>query len=727
MSRFHCIYGCVIQMLTTYSVGPLETPRAFSRFPVHPNDSGYLTSGSESGSGSRSPGLFRSMRSHHRNASSQYMMSQNIAPRRPGLAPLTLSNDRNRSNSESVLQATQNNKSKRMGMVPKKHADLEVFDETKAQRNSFHLRGQSHNSALRSVIRAGDQSPHDDLNRSNGQNGTLIRRLSSVPEQRQRTKSQDHIIEGAKGILYSLHSIQPYLSALAILVKDNASKRSSLERYYFQASVQLENLDQSIHDFSLSGKMDKVRRRSARRLVCRATHSCVDIYSHIAEILLRNTNQLVADGDPKYVRTLMLLLYGSSNEERNARRRLQSKKGFSQDTPQPIPSCAQPFLERPVNRDDALTPTQEHPQTGRRWVNGIVGQHSFTHVSLDSVIDSQRTAQSHPNMRSRSNSRASSRAGLNHMPSTSSITSTPKSVDSFWAGIPIARSRTGSLSIHAERARQAQLEQEQFEKIYITLSRAAEQGLQVIPYLESRFQNNLEASEKRWDTHQLWKTIINRTHQCGSMSETLKSRLQHVKLHDLELRNTPDFWRLATRFTDAYGNLLASLREARQLHLLNPDLRHKIRPVHKSIVEAGTLIQNSPWDRLTKESQPSSLINSRAPTPVQSIYQPPPIQAQMMPPPIPTPSMAAHQHFQHRRPNGSNGSANGSSTSPYNNSVPATPLSAALGPAAQATVPTTPASGGGSMAGVFEGNVFQRADNLLLQGQNVFRRPGGAS
>ncbi|KAL9629387.1 MAG: hypothetical protein Q9164_006903, partial [Protoblastenia rupestris] len=84
--------------------------------------------------------------------------------------------------------------------------------------------------------------------------------------------------------------------------------------------------------------------------------------------------------------------------------------------------------------------------------------------------------------------------------------------------------------------------------------------------------------------------------------------------------------------------------------------------------------------------------------------------------------------YQHRRTaNGSNGSVTAPTTSPFNTTVPATPLSAALGPAAQATVPTTPASGGGSMAGMFEGNVFQRADNLLLQGQTlVFRRPGGA-
>ena len=707
----------------------METPRAMSRFPVHPNDSGYLTSGSESGSGSRSPGFLKAARSHHRGASSQYISSQNIAPRRPGLAPLALGNDRNRSNSESVLQATQNNKSKRMGIVPKKNADLEIFDESKAQRNSFHLRGQSHNSALRNVVRA-SESPKDDVNRNNSQNGTLIRRLSSVREQRQQIKTSDDVVEGAKGILYSLHSVQSYLSSLANLVKDNTSKRSSLERYHYQASVQIENLDQSLHDFANSSKKSKIAKRSARKTVCRATHACIGVYSQIGGILLENINQLIMDGDPMYIRTLMLLLYGSFNEQRNARRRLQSKRKSQQDHLQGLKSQTEPMDEKLINRDDALTPTQDYPKPGRRWANGTVGQSSLTHTNLASVLSSQRTVPVHSNMSSRSNSRSNSRAGFYYAQTASSITSTPRSGDSFGGSIPIPRSRADSITLHAERARQAQAEQDLFERIYVTLNKAAEQGLQVIPYLEPRFKDCLERSLKQWSPmnptpQNLWKTIVARTRHCGDMSEALRRRLQQVNLNDIEARSAPDYWRLATRFTDAYGNLLASLREARQMNLMDADLRHRLRPVHRSIVDAGTLIQNSPWDRLTKESQPPSLISSRAPTPVQNVYQPAPIQTQMMPPPIPTPSMAAHQHFQHRRPNGSNGSATGSVTNAYNTSVPATPLSAALGPAAQATVPTTPASGGGSLAGMFEGNVFQRADNLLLQG-TMFRRPGGA-
>ena len=698
---------------------------------MHPNDSGYLTSGSESASGPRSPAFIKSARSHQRVASNQYNALQNAVPRRPGLAPLALNSERNRSNSESVLQVTQSNKSKRMGMVSKKHTELDAPDETRAHRNSYHLRGQSHSSALRNVVRPGDYSEGDATSPNGSQRGTFIRRLSSVPEQRQQLNMRDDLIEGAKGVLYSLHLVQPYLSSLVTLVKDNESKRSSLERYQYQASVQLEHLDQSLHDFGGTACKSKNVKRVARKIVCKATRACIVVYGNIAGLLLRNVGQLIRDGDPKYIRTLMLLLYGSYNEERNARRRLASKQRAPQDTLKSLASTKQaPEKPSRVNRDDALTPTQEHPKTRRRWKNDSIGQQTLNHANLAAVFSSQRSNPSYSTASSRANSRSNSRAGFYNSSTTNSVVSTPKSGDSFGGSLLVPRSRSGSVAVNPERARQAQIEQDHFEKIYITLNRAAEQGLQVIPYLEPRFLDSLERSRKQYtplDIRNLWTTIVSRTRLCGDMSESLKRRLQHLKLNDADARNAPDFWRLAMRFVDTYGNLLASLREARQLNQIDPDLRHRLRPVHRSTCDAGILIKNSPWNRFTTESQPPSRVHSRPPTPVQTGYPTTHVQTQMMPPPLPTPTTATHQGHQRGRTNGSNGSIAGSSTSPFTPSVPATPLSAALGPAVQATVPSTPASGGGSMAGMFEGNVFQRADNLLLQGQTlVFRRPGGA-
>lgn len=179
------------------------------------------------------------------------------------------------------------------------------------------------------------------------------------------------------------------------------------------------------------------------------------------------------------------------------------------------------------------------------------------------------------------------------------------------------------------------------------------------------------------------------------MSEKLKKRLSIIKLNDPEARNARDFWRLVKGFVDSYSSLLASLREARLLNLVPSDMRHQVRPVHKFATEAASLITNSPWNRLTFEVEPQTRPPSRAPTPAATGYQ-------------------AH------RTRGSGGSNTAASSSPYTPSVPATPLSAALGPAAQATVPATPASA--SLNRSFEGDVFQRADSLLSMQNTMYQR-----
>lgn len=701
------------------SDGPVETPRAQSRFPVQPNHYGHHTSGSESASDLRSPGFIKPAvpaRSHYRVASSQNIALQTAALRRPGLAPLTLGNERNRSNSESILQATQNNKTKRMGMITKKHSDLGVLDETRANRNSHHFRGQSHGSALRKGIRAEDASPSYITSPHGISQGTFVRRLSSVPEQKQDSMLTDNFMEGVKGILYSLHLVHPQMATLITVTKEGKSKRSSLEKVFHNASTHLEFLDLQLQEY-LDGqlhKFDNVERRGkkadhlSKNIICRATHACIVAYRQIGRILLGNIEQLVRDGDQRYIRTLMLMLYGSLNEARNARRSFMTDEqsiDFQRNTMKALPA-----IKRVSNEDASasparsVTPTQERPKPERRWRNGSINQQSISHSNSNSALGAQTAVPSYLNGPSRSNSRARFVSGS----TSSSIASTPRSGESFQSTLIMPHSRDSSVTLTPERAQVAQVERDQFEKIFLTLNRAADQGLDVIPKLEPRFQERVEVSKRVFtDTRikDLWASLVSRSRYCMETSEALKYRLSTVTLNDAEARLSPEFWRVAKRFINSYGNLLVSLREARVLNLVEKEVRFMLRPVHKSTVEAANLMANSPWNRLTSsdtdDSQPSSQIHSRAPTPVQTHHPPPISQSQ---PPLPTQN---GQYHAHRRANGSNGSA--TSSSPYTASVPATPLSAALGPAAQATVPSTPAS---AMDLSFKGDVFQRAEYL---------------
>ena len=678
------------------------------RFPLQNRKYGHNTSESESASELRSPGLAKPplpARSHYRVPSSQNnVLLQNSALRRPGLAPLSLGNERNRSNSESILQATQNTRNKRMGIVPKKQSDLTVLDETRANRNSHHLRGQSHGSALRQGIRTADISPSNmtSLNGSEDQRGILGRPLSSLSRQKQQILPRTNIIEAAKSILYSLNLVHHHLGILFPVIKEGKSKRSSLERIFHNAAIRVEHLDQELNKCMRDAAQGSGFTVASRKAVRQATHACILTHEPIAQLTSRSAGQLAQDADPKYIRTLMLLLYGSLNEVYNSNqssgRQQPAKKAQKVNVKEDSQITANASEgESTKNRDDSVTPTRDRPKPERRWRNGDSGQQSRSHIDLHTALGTQTAVPLYLNGRSRSNSRAR----MFHGSTSSSVVSTPRSGESFSSARLATRSRSGSVTMMPDQARNEKEQRVQFEQIFVILRKSADQGLQIIPQLQPFFDDAAEASQRQY-THEkireLWMTLVNRNRTCLSMSERLKKRLSTIKLNDPEARNARDFWRLVKDFVDSYSSLLASLREARLLNLVPSEMRHQVRPVHKSATEAATLITNSPWNRLTFEVDPQTQPPSRAQTPAPNGYQ-------------------AHQ--QHRA-RGSGGSNATSSSSPYTPSVPATPLSAALGPAAQATVPATPASA--SLNRSFEGDVFQRADSLLNLQNTIYHR-----
>lgn len=682
------------------SDGPMETPRALSRFPVQPHRYGHSTSGSESASDLRSPAFIKPpipARSHYLVSSIQGNSLQISAPRRPGLAPLALGNERNRSNSESILQTTQNNKIKRMGIVTKKNSDLGVVDETRANRNSHHFRGQSHGSALRNGIRAGDSSSGVSPHIGGRQQGIAVRRLSSLPEQRRENQPSDNIIEGAKGVLFALHLVHGHISTLSLVIRDSRTKRSSLERVFNAANIHIEHLDQELHKIDRMPDKSLESLKKSKRAVAKATHACIVSHQHVGSTLLSNAKQLVKSADPRYIRTLMLLLYGSLNEIANAGKNLgvvQPNSKIQKNGTQRVSTISEVSNEgaRLSSRAQSVTPTRERPKPERKWRKGSTIQQSISHSNLQAAYGGQTSVPLYVNGRSRSNSRAGNMYGS----ASSSLVSTPCSGESFSISSLALRSRSSSVNVTPEQARMEKEQAAQFEKIFFILREATNEGLQVIPQLEPYFVSCLDASHNQ-STHpnirESWATLVERSRYCLEMSDVLNMRLSTVRLNDSEARNAKDFWHLVKSFIDSYSSLLLSLKEARRYTPVPNEVKRLVRPVHTTSTEAAMLIINSPWNRLTFETDPQA-------TPQLQTYHP------------------LENGYTHRS-KGSGGSASGSTSSPYSN-VPATPLSAALGPAAQATMPATPASA--SLEDSFQGNIFQRADTWQKQQTMVYRR-----
>lgn len=690
------------------SESPLDTPRPLRRntslrFPVVPTTNG-IQSGSESAPDLRSPGLIKSPTTawaHHRLASGQNHAFQNPVLRRPGVAPLAVGNERNRSNSESVLQQTQNMKNKRMGMVRSRNPDTLTMNESRSQRNSQHFRGFSHSSILKDkhtnalVNGSNDPAISGSSAAEEPRRGTFVHRLSSLPEHRRENPDANNIAEGAKGVLYSLHQVHPHISTLITLVEDSPGQRFSIQQMYHEATVHLTHLDRELHHFyrdgSLDGKPVKKPKEIATRNISVRCRTCIISYQQVGTLLLQNVSQLVSKGDQRYIRTLLLFVYGSLIEARNACLslginlvRIKENNGRKQFSQQEVPET--------VIR--SVTPTKERPYPARRLRSETALQPQAhpvkTHAHFKSTPNAGGAVPLYVNGRSRSNSRVNTLA----VSSASSVANTPRSGESF--SIPGGISGTSDSNSHVIVDQDVL-----FERIYLDFKISIEHGLSAIPQVSLQFTRCYEVAKTREsgkDIQELWFNLISRCRYCQDMCAALKERLSTIKLKEPEARNSAEFWKRCTRYANSFIKLIDGIKEAKRLQLIPSDIGRILQPVHKSVKTAISSMKNSPWAyALSQNSPPQPMIGHSN---WQSNGNGP---------------MNGHingQRFMNSHHRTRGGSGSGSSSSPYINSIPATPLSAALGPAAQATVPSTPATSM-SFDASFKGDVFQRADTYL--------------
>lgn len=686
-----------------------------SRFPVIPS-TGDGPADPRSPTFSRPPPI--PMRSHYRIASGQSSTAQNGSHQRPGISPISGPNERNRSNSEGIIQSSIVARSKRMGVISRKNTDLDTLDEGRPYRNS-HLRGLSHGSLLKTKPSnqasggSSSSSPRSPRERRRLRDG-FVHRISSLPEHRNEGETRGPITEGAKGILYALFQIQPHISTLINVIKGDDSRRNSLEIVFYNASTHMDQLNEALENAEKVQPENTDSVKMSNEAVKRECETCLMAYMHVGTQLRNNIDKIVAHGDARYVRSLMLMIYGSLLELRNACISLgiplqTQKQGTNNLTDKrPVPETTQEGVGGDRHVGPAVTPTRERPQPMRRLRSDITIQHSHgtSAVSYPPTPSYQAPASS-PGFPPSSSvplnyggrSRSSSRSNTLWNTSIPSSLATPRSGESF-PSIP-----TSTVSRINPVTGLDELEEERiFEKIFHQLTAAYTAALQALPLARRQFTRCLELAEETREPEEirrLWSNLIRRCRVCLDASEALGLRLSNMRVKEPGggMRNQREFWQLCKAFMQSFVDLVTDMRDARSMQLLPSDIIIMLRPVQKASREAGRLIEVSPWSYLAD-------MNSANPPP--NIYGPP-LQTQHSQhhPSVSAPGLVSHT-----------ASAN-SSASPQSVPLPATPLSAALGPAAQATVPSTPASAYSEK--FFAGDVFQRADTLLsMQNQAPF-------
>jgi hypothetical protein len=576
-----------------------------------------------------------------------------------------------------------------MGIM-RKNTELDSVEEGRVNRHS-HLRGQSHGSALRSkhsngTVRSGSSSSPNSPRFGSpkfGKGGRkhrgdlFVRPLSALPEYKEGGPNQDNLVEGAKGVLFSLFQVHPHIGTLINVVKSaDDTKRNSLEAVFYNASTHFERLNEVLEKYHVSSGEDENMNRTSKAALKRECQTCLMAYTHVGSQLRFNIPRIVTNGDAKYVRSLMLLIYGSLIEARNA---LKSMDISVQPRPQPrartngtakpseqniaaIPKEIAPV----VSVDRATTPTRERPQQATRRLRSDT---AFQTSSYQPTNAPPPPIPLYLNNRSRSNSRTNT-LGLSS--TASSVANTPRSGESFNLMTPsVSGSRVNTMQGIDE------LEEERtFERIFHQLTYAYDNALKALPLALRQFSRALENAEQTRaapDVRRTWYNLILRCKACIELSESLKARLSNMKVNQpgAGARNQRDFWLLCKSFMQSFVDLISDMRDVKSL--VPRDVVIVLKPVHKASRDAGKLIDLSPWSYLADVSTAPG------------------------------------------------GYQQGSTASPVNVPLPATPLSAALGPAAQATVPSTPASAY-STDRFFQGDVFQRADSLLSMPQPLAYR-----
>ncbi|KAJ9642364.1 RAM signaling network component [Coniosporium tulheliwenetii] len=550
-------------------------------------------------------------RSHFRVQSQQ----QNVAQARPGIAPLLIGSERNRSQSESVMSGSTNIRAKRMGIVPRKSSDLRTVNEA----SQATLRQQQF-PTYSSNVSAADPNPlasFEELNISN--------RLSDLPEDVADPHSQaeldehdeaeggfDDLLSVAEIGRTTLYTLQKQLEDCEKVLQSMGEHGALfLHRFHTFSEalgihlVELERLIKSVRDLAPD---DEERVADLWDAIESSIQDCIEAYGPIDTFMNDNNDEIVEHAHEGAVRSLIVSEYAGTMAMRGV---LEAELGVEFVESE---QAAAPQNIRSQVR--SITPTQQQPF-------GLpIMQTSLDHVSAVRA----------PAMGSFPSSIDNSRSNT----LSSTIAATPSSAGSFPANLPSART-SRSNTMHGVNDLQ---EEQQFEQIFLKLKHVCELAQGELPGCRSVFIKGQANAQKIREPDGrllgLWSHLVEKTDEILRAVTNLQARLSEIVLRDPTARNQHGLWQSAITCLKSCTDLLASVKEMARYGVVMDEATTSLRPIHKAVKEVSVAITNSPWSLLA--------VGSGATGPLPAPAAPPPL--------------------------------------------PATPLSAALGPAAQATVPT---------------------------------------
>ncbi|KAI4628948.1 hypothetical protein J4E83_003501 [Alternaria metachromatica] len=678
-----------------------ETPRPSKRanggrFPVRPsvgNIDGFSDAKADS------PGLPVPpipVRSHYRvgSTTSNGNGAGIVVSKKPPVSPLVLTNGNNeRNRSQSEGSGPSSHRQKRMGIYTNKTSELGSVDEL---RRTSHFRGFSQGIVVPAHSAANGLSGPATAG-VYGDTGTVRslanRPLSDVREHRRNSRAPDIVVEAAKNFLYAISQLHDCVSHMVRSIKLTAKTKESLRRKedfyrrYSTTYLNIRALNEVLHKFDRLVEEDEEDAQKLSRSVYMYALRCLESFMSISLSIAENRVEITQNANVHIMRTFLFLQQASMIEMRNACSILGAQFKDTSVT-----------LRKPSNPDPVAT-VRARPSRANRRFQASPPQRNGGYQMPPPVI-------LHSNDNSRSNTL------------TSISAATPRSGESFSTLAP-SMTRSNTLTSSFDEAD----EDAQFDRVYSKLRNASDSCRQSMPQITRMMREQFDGLRRDLDNEdpriKALANLIDKSNDVQQMTNPLAARLSQMQLKDSYTRNQPEFWQQCMGFIRAWQELAAAYtQQGREHKLLSGEIKQLMRPLHKMVKEATLAINDSPWSHLTSSN--TGLMGPPSLSSITSRVQPPRFMKQpngtmsssggpSFPGPINTsiPAMASVFSAQPY----SNASFGSQGSGGYGTPVPATPLSAALGAAAQATVPNTPRVSQPSNTL----NVFERADRLLSQ------------
>jgi len=571
----------------------MPTRRATGRFPIR-------VKGSEAAPSppvSRSPSLSRPPipgRSHFRGLS----QFSNASTRKQGIIPLTMGKSTESLRSNGELPSSQDeqrpeSRSSRRGR-PAAGSDslpqtsLAVANEPKMNRFSNHLRGFSYSGGL---TLTNPFSPDDP----SLQRPLYVRELPALPVRKYESRAVDPVLEVARGILYSIFQIHLGVQTLMSLTNDGSTRRSSLEMVFYNTNVYFEELEQAIQDYDLaSGTRGLAREHEGMQ---RAYTTLIQAYVHICSRLISSVDLLVDNGDQRYMRTFLMLVYHSIMELRvaiNGWVAAQKTMGIAPPADPdhiPIPpksrsraasAVRDPSRPGPGTPDDsrkarAAPKTQMQVRTDIPYPSGVSGRIAVTGTQQPDSSSSGESftsaVSSVPSVRGR--------PGPTLPNPTSSSSPPPPRNPPPATKIPNSESET------------------HFERFYLSLKTATELIQRLVPSLNALFTAGLRrvritpSSPQQESVERKWESLLAKGETVLKANNLVRERLSTLRLRDPNLTRYNPFWDLCRDLFGAWFELGDQIRLAlveRVMPLPAEDVVEGLKRISRSTKESMNLM-----------------------------------------------------------------------------------------------------------------------------------------